>query len=157
MKPEIPRTSLETLAAVCQSYGVYLLEAKACGTSPSRLKLEVVIDSETGITHDDCRAVSQAIDSAATHDSFLAGIFALDVLSPGAGRAITLPWQYPKHTGRTLRCTLNTGEIHTGKVLETDSTGIVLLPSKQKKAKETPQQIHLLFSDISSSTVMIEL
>lgn len=155
MKAEIPETTVEAIAAACRGCGVWLLEAKAQGASSKRLKLEVIIDSETGITHEDCRNVDAALDALVATDNFLAELFAIDVLSPGADRPLTQLWQFPKHIGRTLEITLKSGEKHIGKLRSITDTTIEFVPTKHKKAKDEPQVTSVDFAEIASSVVQI--
>jgi len=155
VKAELPETTVDIIASACRGCGVHLLEAKAQGAAPKRLKLEVIIDSETGITHEDCRNVSKSLDALAESDGFLAEVFAIDVLSPGADRPLTEKWQYPKHIGRALKITLKTGGNITGILQSATENGVQIVPQKQKKTKEEQQPAILDFADIASAAVQI--
>lgn len=156
MKAELPETTVEAIAAACRGCGVWLLETKAQGASAKRLKLEVIIDSETGITHEDCRNVSAALDVLAATDGFLAELFAIDVLSPGADRPLTELWQFPKHIGRTLEITLKSGGKITGTLRSITDNTIEIVPKKQKKIKEEQQVIVIDFTEIALAVVQIQ-
>lgn len=154
---EIPASALAIIHAACEKYGVRLLEANAGGTLPKCVRLEAIIDSVAGITHEDCRNVSKTLEEAASTNTFLAELFALDVLSPGTDRPLTEPWQFTKHKGRTITVKLKSGEKKEGILESVSETDITLQPKKSAKQKtvQTAQQIR--FSDLDSAVVQVLL
>ncbi|GAB1429413.1 hypothetical protein MASR2M18_02450 [Ignavibacteria bacterium] len=155
MKTEIPVSVLAIIHAACEKCGVRLLEANVRGTLPKRVRLEAVIDSADGITHEDCRNVSKLLDEAAETNDFLAELFAIDILSPGTDRPLTEPWQFPKHKGRTLATTLKTGEKIEGVLENISETDITLQPKRAAKQKCTQTARKIQFSEIDSAVVQV--
>ncbi len=159
-KPETPSETTEAISTICRGFGVYLLEIVVRGSLPKHLILEIIIDSEKGISHEDCRSVSKALDKIIEHDSFLSSIATFEVLSPGVDRPLSEPWQFPKHKGRLLKISTLSGEIITGILHKTIESGIVLAPQThgrktlKQPAENTERTIY--YSDISSAVVLIK-
>ncbi len=65
--------------------------------------VEIVVDTETGVTTNECAAISREISKALDAADLIAGKYYLTVASPGTDRPMTFPAQYRKHVGRTLR------------------------------------------------------
>ncbi|MEN3026900.1 MAG: hypothetical protein ABDH31_04210 [Chlorobiota bacterium] len=105
MHDVIPPAIVERLQAICNAHGCYLLEARLIGL-PGRQRLVLYIDNETGVTHRECTAISDAVLAEFAGDPFEDAFQFLEVSSPGIDRPLTFPWQFTKHIGRRLRCEL---------------------------------------------------
>ncbi len=125
MQPAIPPTVIERLHALCTAHGCHLLEARLVGL-PGRQRLVLYIDNETGITHRECAAVSDAVLAEFADDPFGEEFQFLEVSSPGVDRPLTFPWQFPKHIGRQLRCELADHSVVEGTLEAVSPEGIHL-------------------------------
>jgi ribosome maturation factor RimP len=105
-------------------------------------KIVVFIDSDEGVSLDACTKISRILEAFLDEEPSLGGIYELEVSSPGVSRPLKFPRQYPKHTGRTLRVTLESGDIVEGLLKETMPESITLeVRQKDKKNKTAIQEI----------------
>lgn len=121
----IPQSALERLEELCRRHGCYLLEARLIGL-PGRQRLMLYIDNETGISHRECAAISEAVLAEFAEDPFGEEFQFLEVSSPGVERPLRFPWQFPKHQGRRLRCELADHSTVEGILHEVTADGIQL-------------------------------
>src|SRR5690606_31000329 len=62
--------------------------------------IKVILDGDTGVTVEDCIAVSRAIEHNLDREEY---DFSLEVMSAGVSEPLTLPRQYKKNIGRNLK------------------------------------------------------
>ena len=99
-------------------------------TVSSSNDINVVLDSDSGLTLSDCRSISRVIETSLDRDD---EDFSLTVSSSGVGEPLVLR-QYMKNVGRKVRVTLIDGEIIEAKMVAADDKGIELeWKSRQKK------------------------
>ena len=97
--------------------------------SPSN-DINVLLDSDSGLTLSDCRSISRAIESSLDRED---EDFSLTVSSAGVGEPLVLR-QYKKNVGRKVRVTLIDGEIIEAKMVAADDKGVELeWKSREKK------------------------
>ena len=108
----------------------FLLEAKLHANQ----KVEVFLDSDTGITFDKCQRISRYLEQHIDENGWLGEKYTLEVSSPGVSRPLTLLRQYPKHLGRKLEITQTDKTVKTGKLLQVLDNAIVL--EEEVKTKE---------------------
>lgn len=90
-------------------------------------KLEVFIDSDSGITFARCQQTSRYLEQHLDENGWLGEKYILEVSSPGIGRPLKLRRQYPKNIGRKVEVTLTEGgEIKSGILIEVHDTGLVI-------------------------------
>ncbi len=158
MKLTLPDHIKDYIQELCKQNEVYLLEVVLRG-SPLKMLLEVFIDSETGILHSNCKNIAKSLNDLSETDEFLSKVSQIEVSSPGADQPLRHNWQYSKHIGRTLECTLKNKTKIQGKLLTADTDNITLAvkPAKQSKtATEQPSgETVVPFSEIISSSVVI--
>jgi ribosome maturation factor RimP len=77
----------------------HLIDLVIRGERGSRI-LQVFVDAETGVTVDQCTAISRTLSDTISRTSLVPGSYRLEVSSPGADRPLKYPWQYKKHIGR---------------------------------------------------------
>jgi len=99
-------------------------------TVSSSNDINVLLDSDSGLTLSDCRSISRAIESSLDRED---EDFSLTVSSAGVGEPLVLR-QYKKNVGRKVRVTLIDGEIIEAKMVAADDKGIELeWKSREKK------------------------
>ena len=99
-------------------------------TVSSSNDINVVLDSDSGLTLSDCRSISRVIETSLDRDN---EDFSLTVSSSGVGEPLVLR-QYMKNVGRKVRVTLIDGEIIEAKMVAADDKGIELeWKSREKK------------------------
>ena len=99
-------------------------------TVSSSNDINVLLDSDSGLTLSDCRSISRAIESSLDRDD---EDFSLTVSSSGVGEPLVLR-QYKKNIGRKVQVTLIDGEIIEAKMVAADDKGVELeWKSREKK------------------------
>ena len=68
--------------------------------------LRIYIESENGITVDDCAAVSEQVGSVLDVEDPVTGEYTLEVSSPGMDRLLFKPAQYPAYVGEIVELRL---------------------------------------------------
>ncbi|MCL2414116.1 MAG: ribosome assembly cofactor RimP [Bacteroidales bacterium] len=95
-------------------------------------KIRVFIDSERGITIDDCVALSRHIEGNLDREQ---EDFGLDVSSAGLDLPLRVPRQFKKNVGRTVHVIMNDGIEIKGKLTEATDEDFQVLPEIKKKKK----------------------
>ena len=99
-------------------------------TVSSSNDINVLLDSDSGLTLSYCRSISRVIETSLDRDD---EDFSLTVSSSGVGEPLVLR-QYMKNVGRKVRVTLIDGEIIEAKMVAADDKGIELeWKSREKK------------------------
>ena len=99
-------------------------------TVSSSNDINVLLDSDSGLTLSDCRSISRAIESSLDRED---EDFSLTVSSASVGEPLVLR-QYKKNVGRQVRVTLIDGEIIEAKMVAADDKGVELeWKSREKK------------------------
>jgi ribosome maturation factor RimP len=154
LSPEIE----QKIAEICENHGAHLVGAALRGGTLRR-RLEIYIDSETGVTHNHCHDVSRAIDDAFENTDFIDSVEHIDVSSPGADAPLKFSWQYIKHEGRTLEGILKDGTAFKGKILGSDENAVTIEPDVDKKTlkrHQKPEPLALSFSDIETAKIALK-
>lgn len=129
------------------------------GIKHSNKKLEVFIDSDTGVTFDTCRQVSRFLEHHIEQEGWLGEKYVLEVSSPGVDRPLILKRQYPKHVGRKLEVTLEAGASHTGTLVAVSEEHISIeekVRVKEGKRKKTEViRTEIPFESIKKAVVKI--
>lgn len=68
----------------------------------SRKMIRIFLDSENGITIDQCKSLSRKIGDKIELDNAIDGEYVLEVSSPGVERPIKEDWQFRKNMGREI-------------------------------------------------------
>ena len=101
-------------------------------TVSSSNEINVLLDSDSGLSLADCRKVSRAIEFNLDREE---EDFSLTVASAGIGEPLVLR-QYMKNVGRKVAVTLNDGEVIEAKMIAADDQSIELeWKSREKKPK----------------------
>ena len=121
------------------------------------LKINIVIDGDSGVSLQDCIDVSRAIDSGLDSEKY---DFSIDVASAGVSSPLSLRRQYKKNIGRNLKVKTVSEEIEA-LLVAADDNGITLEwkarePKKIGKGKETVEKsVNLSYSEIKEATVIV--
>ena len=134
----------------------FLIEIKLQG----KKKLEVFVDSDSGITFDKCQQISRFLEPHIEEGQWLDEKYILEVSSPGVSRPLQLHRQYPRNIGRTLEVTVRDEEKpRKGILTAVDGQEIVLeetVTVKQgKKKKKEKKETHIPFDAIEKAIVKI--
>ncbi len=114
--------------------------------------ITVLIDSDTGVTIDDCIRLSKYIESKLDRD---ADDFELRVSSFGADNPLKMKRQYKINVGRELKILLNDETIITGKLKSADDHHLIIMTKGEKKKGGKPKEIKIEFDNIKESVVVL--
>ena len=92
-------------------------------------RLEVFVDTETGITADELAMFSRSLEEEIEKRSDFNVPYTLEVSSPGLERPLRFPWQYRRHTGRQVTVAYRTVDdqmMHTGEIVDVDENQLIV-------------------------------
>ncbi|WP_116108528.1 ribosome maturation factor RimP [Lewinella sp. IMCC34191] len=122
-------------------------------------KLEVFVDSDSGMTFAKCQRISRYLESYLDEQKPLGEEYVLDVSSPGVDRPLKFYRQYLKNVGRTLEVTTTDGDTFTGELKQATPTEIVLEAKQRikegKRKKTVVEDISIANDAIKKSIVKI--
>ena len=124
--------------------------------SDNRISIE--IDSQQGITIEDCAKISREVESSLDRDS---ENFELEVSSPGLTQPFKVLEQYLKNCGRQVEIVKTDGQKINGLLQHADAEGIVLdvatkiREAGQKRSKTVMQTATLKFSEIKATKLVL--
>jgi ribosome maturation factor RimP len=154
------------------TYGVYSIEKITSVLNPvleksglflvdlsvgSNNHIKVLIDSEKGISVDECVRVSRYLEAELDRDE---EDFELEVSSPGVGTPLKVFQQYIQNIGRTVAVVTKDNGNYTGELLEVDDQSILLKAEKyvrqgKRKVKQLEEK-RIPFEEIKSTKVIIK-
>ena len=138
---------LELVQGALEGTDKYLVNLKV--TPDNRIYVD--IDGDNGVNIDDCIELSRAVESQLDRDE---EDFELNVSSAGADSPLKLTRQYVKNVGRDLEVVMFDGKEAEGTLENADDNGIVLRTKGTKK--QTPETLHLAYSDIKTARVVLK-
>ncbi len=137
----------------------YVVDVQVSGLK-LRPRISVLLDSDEGITIQECARISRKLANDLEAEALLDGAYTLEVSSPGVDQPLRLPRQYIKNTGRLLKVSLQDGEVLTGRLTGVSEGGIVLdlLPPKKKPKAPVPAEPvrEVKMEDIAGAWVQVE-
>lgn len=113
----------------------FLVDLNVRGHKGTRV-VEIYVDGDEDFGHDDIATISKEVGFLLDVEDVVEGSYKLEVSSPGIKRPLTVPRQYEKNVGRTLRVRheLHGDEtIDVGTLTRADDTDIEMeLPSGER-------------------------
>ena len=147
VSPDSPRIA----AALRDRLGALGLDLEAVELTPAgkRRVLRVAVDRDGGVTLDDIAAATRAV-SDLLDDSDLMGeaAYTLEVTSRGVDRPLTEPRHWRRNRDRLVKVSLRDGSQLTGRVGDSDDSGVTLDVSGSPR--------RLAYDDVSRALVQIE-
>lgn len=120
--------------------------------------IRVVLDGDEGVKVEDCIAISRGIEHNMDREEI---DFSLEVMSAGVSEPLSMPRQYKKNLGRTLKVKTNKGETIEGKITKTTDEEVTLEwkarePKPVGKGKVTVNKKAVLpYKEIVQAKVMV--
>lgn len=122
-------------------------------------KLEVFLDSDTGITFETCRVVSRHLEAVLDAERWLGEKYTLEVSSPGVDRPLRLRRQYAKNVGRKLKVKLSDGNTKEGTLVDVTDEHVVLEEKVRvqdgKRKKTQTLQTEIPFNQIEQAKIQV--
>lgn len=106
---ELRERLLALAEPVAEGLGLALVEVSLRQGGPSLL-VTVTVDRPGGVTIEDCRRMSRALEAELDAASVLPGRYRLDVESPGIDRVLRTPREYRYFAGREVEVTVRNPE-----------------------------------------------
>lgn len=136
---------------------LFLVYVSLTGQGGGYGKLMVLIDSDSGLTIDDCTKVSRDLSAWLDMTDLIREKYHLEVSSPGVSWPLTTRRQLAKNIDRDLKVVMADKQEHIGKLVAVheDSFDLIAMvkPEKGKKLIPTPMTINL--ADTTKVTVQI--
>jgi ribosome maturation factor RimP len=123
----------------------------AVSDSKIRRKVSIFLDSDTGITIDQCTEVSRKLGLQL--EEIIDEAFTLEVSSPGADSPLKFERQYVKNVGRSLRILKVDGSEVKGKLVSVENGNITIETEAKKKVKS--ETVALSLDEIKEAKVII--
>jgi len=137
---------------------IYVVEIKFKRSKRSVLLIR--IDTDNGISLEDCIAVSRKVGRWMDETDIWDFEYSIEVTSPGVGEPLLLKRQYYKEVGRDLRVINVHATVIEGELVEVtdDYIALQLVPPKRKKGVEVnPADLitKIPFADIKEAKVLV--
>jgi ribosome maturation factor RimP len=136
---------------VLRGSNLYLVEVSVRGIKGSRV-VEIFVDGDEGIDVEELARISREVGFLLETDDVIAGRYSLNVSSPGADRPLTMPRQFPKHVGRSLKVRYRSPEgesrVAEGRLEEVTDDGIAMQIDRSKR-------ITLRFAEVIDARVQL--
>jgi ribosome maturation factor RimP len=101
-KEEILDRVRQIAAPLAAQEGLELIDVEI-GGGGGRQTLRLFIDKPSGVSLDDCTAVSRAVSVALDVEDPISGAYDLEVSSPGLDRPLRTPEHFQKYVGQKVR------------------------------------------------------
>jgi ribosome maturation factor RimP len=122
--------------------------------SKSNHKVIVLIDSDAGISIDECAIISRKLDDEIFKLGLIPDAYRLEVSSPGVDFPLTFARQYQKNIGRTLKVILTDGTEKLGELVEATAERFTIR-TKAKKKSEAAIDDSIEYAAVKKSQVQI--
>lgn len=155
-KMNVKEKIIELLSTLLEDDTFFIVEVQV---SPSKIrpKVTVLIDSDAGISIDECAEISRKLDDLIEAEELIPHAYTLEVSSPGVDYPLAMPRQFRKNIGRTLRVVLKDGTEKKGQLESVTEEGFVLVEEvKKKKKDQLPVELVFAYTDISKVEVQIK-
>jgi ribosome maturation factor RimP len=147
MKTELFEQISRFTTPILESIKGYLVDLNMRGEGGTTV-LEVFVDTDKGITADECAEVSRSLSAEIERQSIFTGRYRIEVSSPGLERPLKLERQFRKNIGRQLRIITNANsEPLTGILEEVTETSLTLSTGEK-------QSVPLALKDIRETYVL---
>ncbi|MBM3428864.1 MAG: ribosome assembly cofactor RimP [Bacteroidetes bacterium] len=120
--------------------------------------IEVLVDKDSGLTIDDCKKVSRAVEGSLDRE---VEDFSLEVSSPGVGKPLLVKRQYFKNVGRNVAIKTIDGKKIEGQMtlaneehIQVDFREKEIVPGKKSK-QWVEKQVVLPYAEIKETKITI--
>ena len=117
-------------------------------------KVLILIDSDKGVTIDDCANLSRELSKEFDDSQLFADSYMLEVSTPGLDQPLRLTRQYYKNIGRRVRV-VNQQQTIEGKLIEVGNEKIKLEQEIGTGKQRETKIVELSFSEIEKTFVLV--
>ncbi len=147
MKTELFEQISRFTTPILEQIKGYLVDLNMRGEGGTTV-LEVFVDTDKGITADECAEVSRSLSVEIERQNIFTGRYRIEVSSPGLERPLKLERQFRKNIGRQLKIVTNTNsEPLTGILEEVTETSLTLSAGEK-------QSLPLALTDVREAYVL---
>ena len=148
---EIKKRVLKLAEDIANEQGVELFDVEILGRG--KLLLRVMIDSEEGITLDDCERYSRSLEALLDVENPIPVSYTLEVSSPGLDRPLRNLKDFEKHAGKLARIItaekIDNQNLFIGRILDVNSDFVKLFVHDR--------ELDIPFNKISKARLEVEL
>ena len=148
---EIKKRVLKLAEDIADEQGVELFDVEILGRG--KLLLRVMIDSEEGITLDDCERYSRSLEALLDVENPIPTSYTLEVSSPGLDRPLRNLKDFEKHAGKLARIItaekIDNQNLFIGRILDVNSDFVKLFVHDR--------ELDIPFNKISKARLEVEL
>ncbi len=152
-KEELKKKVMELAKEAADIAGVWVDDLEILGHAGS-LTVRVIIDSEKGITIDDCERVSRQLDALLDIEDPIEGSYNLEVSSPGLDRPLRRIEDFERFKGRLARVItserIDEQTFFIGRIEAVEEGNIIVL----KQSKKT---VRIPYNIITKARLEIEI
>ena len=105
---KLVQTTVDQIAAIAVDEGLELLAAEVVGSGPKAV-LRLIVDSDDGVTLDQCSAVSRQTSALLDVDDPIRHAYTLEVSSPGLDRKLNSAEDYSRLAGQRAKVKMGPG------------------------------------------------
>ncbi len=149
---DLKRIIREFVEELIQGSELFLVDVRT-SNSGKRNKIAVLLDSDTGISIDQCAKISRELSQKIEAGDFGDLSYVLEVSSPGLDEPLKIKRQYLKNRGRELQVILNDDTQKKGTLEDIKEDSIVL--SVFDKKKKEVSSFEFAFRDIKKSNIIV--
>lgn len=125
----------------------YIVEVKI----NKNLKLEIFVDSDSGMTINKCTSVSRYVGKFLEEADLISDKYTLEVSSPGLERPL-IKRQFPKNLGKFINIKLKNKTVLEGILSFVDENGIIV----EYKDKKESKSISIAFDEIEEAKIIFK-
>lgn len=148
----------ETIKALAEKHlpddNFFIVDVISKGIS-GKTKVLVLLDSDTGITIDDCANLSRSLAEDIELEELIDVAYILEVSSPGLDHPLSSVRQFRKNIGRRLKVRLNDNSMLEGELKAVNDDVIVLAAEKKENKKKVIEEKAINFSEIEKANVLV--
>jgi ribosome maturation factor RimP len=96
------------IQSLCRAGNIYLRGISISGSDYNRL-IKVTVDTDNGITVDECQKLSRKISDLFYRKNIFEGAYNLEVTSPGLNKPLEFPYEFRRNIGRKIEIDYSEG------------------------------------------------
>lgn len=135
---------------ICLEDSLILYNIAVQGTGKNQI-IKIIIDTETGVTLDQCKILSQKISDLFYRKELFGNDYRLEISSPGVNKPLQESYEYRRSIGKNIKVTYNQNneqKIIIGKLIAFNENIITL--------QEGKGEIDISINDIENAKIQLK-